>query len=130
MKPLLRFSLLFVLPALFIFYMVSCNLKKSSLVALDVAAKPFEKLSDYNFFAGVMNELKPNERVLPYDLITPLFTDYAHKARFVYVPEGKHAEYDTTQVLQLPVGSCLIKNFYYPEDFRMKGGKRRIMETR
>ncbi len=60
MKPLLRFSLLFVLPALFIFYMVSCNLKKSSLVALDVAAKPFEKLSDYNFFAGVMNELKAN----------------------------------------------------------------------
>ncbi len=130
MKLFLRFLLVFMLPVLFVVYAVSCNLKKSTVVALDVAAKPLEKLSEYNFFAGVMNELKPNDRVLPYDLITPLFTDYAHKARFVYVPEGKHAEYDTAQVLQLPVGSCLIKNFYYPEDFRVKNGKRRIMETR
>lgn len=107
----------------------SCNTKPAH-VLLDVAAKPFEKLSDYNFFSGVLNELKPNKRVLPYDLITPLFTDYAFKARFVYVPEGKSAAYDTTQVLQLPVGSCLIKNFYYPEDFNKPEGKRRIMETR
>lgn len=130
MKPRLRFAPLYLLVITAVFYLVSCNLKQSSAVVLDIAAKPFEKLSEYNFFAGVLNELKPNERVVPYDLITPLFTDYAHKARFVYVPEGKAADYDTTQVLQLPEGSCLIKNFYYPEDFRVKGGKRRIMETR
>jgi len=130
MNRIIRLILLVILPLLVVIYSIGCNFKKSSAVALDVAAKPFEKLSDYNFFAGVMNELKPNERVLPYDLITPLFTDYAHKARFVYMPVGKFAEYDTSQVLQLPVGACLIKNFYYPEDFRVKNGKRRIMETR
>ena len=130
MKSIIRFTLFLVLPLLFVVNVISCNLKQSTAVKLDVAAKPFEKLSEYNFFAGVMNELKPNARVLPYDLITPLFTDYAHKARFVYMPGGKAAEYDTTQVLQLPVGACLIKNFYYPEDFRVKGGKRRIMESR
>ncbi|MBP6732457.1 MAG: hypothetical protein KA149_10385 [Chitinophagales bacterium] len=130
MKRTPQILLAYTVATFLIVYAVSCNLKKSSAVVLDVAAKPFEKLSDYNFFAGVMNELKPNALVVPYDLITPLFTDYAHKARFVYVPEGKHADYDTTQVLQLPVGSCLIKNFYYPEDFRVTGGKRRIMETR
>ena len=97
---------------------------------LDVAQKPFEKLSDYNFFAGVMNELKPNSRVIPYDLNTPLFTDYAQKGRFMYIPEGKTIEYDTTKVLQLPVGCCLIKSFYYPNDFREKNGPKRIMETR
>lgn len=130
MRHFVRAVLVFLFPALFVVYIVGCNLKKAADVALDVAAQPFEKLSEYNFFTGVLNELKPNKRVIPYDLITPLFTDYAFKARFVYVPEGKYANYDTTQVLQLPVGSCLIKNFYYPEDFNKPEGKRRIMETR
>ncbi len=110
--------------------MIGCHLKPSANVVLDVAAQPFEKLSQYNFFSGAMNELQPNARVVPYDLITPLFTDYAHKARFIYMPDGKTVKYDTTQVLQFPVGSCLIKNFYYPEDFRQPQGKRRIIETR
>lgn len=120
-----------LIPVAFVIYLVSCNLKKPVNVVLDVAQKPFENLSEYNFFGGVMNELKPNARVIAYDLNTPLFTDYAWKARFIYVPEGKTVEYDTTKALQFPVGSCLIKNFYYPDDFREKAGsKRRIMETR
>lgn len=126
----LRFLLVFLLPVAFTVYIVSCNFAKSTKVALDVAAKPFEKLSEYNFFGGIMNELKPNERVVPYDLITPLFTDYAHKARFIYMPEGATVDYDTIGTLNFPVGACLIKNFYYPEDFRTPKGKRRIMETR
>jgi uncharacterized repeat protein (TIGR03806 family) len=130
MKTLIRGLLVFVIPVLFITYIVSCNLKQAGNVVLDVAAKPFTKLSEYNFFSGVMNELKPNARVIPYDLITPLFTDYAHKARFIYMPEGKSAEYDTTRVVQFPVGACLIKNFYYPDDFRSPNGERRIIETR
>lgn len=111
------------------FILHSCNTKPSKIL-VDVSLSPFEKLSEYNFFVGPLNELKPNDRLLPYDLITPLFTDYAFKARFVFVPEGKSAPYDTSQVLQLPVGSCLVKNFYYPEDFNKPEGKRRIMETR
>ncbi|MDB5283682.1 MAG: hypothetical protein JWO06_2757, partial [Bacteroidota bacterium] len=63
-------------------------------------------------------------------LITPLFSDYAQKARFIYMPEGKSADYDTTQVLAFPVGACFIKNFYYADDLRVKNGTRRIMETR
>jgi uncharacterized repeat protein (TIGR03806 family) len=129
MKTIIRSIIFLFLPLLFV-YVSGCNFKKATSVTLDVAAKPFEKLSEYNFFTGNVNELKPNERIIPYDLITPLFTDYAHKARFVYVPDGKTIEYDTTKVLNLPVGSCLIKNFYYPEDFRVKNGKRRIIETR
>lgn len=129
MKTATRFFFTVTLPVLFIFYMVGCN-KHGGKVSLDVTSQPFKKLSEYNFFTGTLSDLKPNERILPYDLVTPLFTDYAHKARFVYVPEGKSADYDTTKVLQLPVGSCLIKNFYYPEDFRKPEGKRRIIETR
>ncbi len=130
MNSFMRKTFFYLIPFLFLLYTIGCNLKGSNNVSLDVSQKPFEKLSDYNFFTGTIHELKPNQRVIPYDLITPLFTDYAFKARFVYVPEGKSANYDTTQVLQLPVGSCLIKNFYYPEDFRKPTEKRRIIETR
>jgi uncharacterized repeat protein (TIGR03806 family) len=130
MKSLLKFGLVMLVPVFITGYLAGCNLKKSAIVNLDVSAKPFEKLSEYNFFAGVMNELKPQARVVPYDLNTPLFTDYAHKARFVYVPEGKTATYDTNTVVQFPVGACLIKSFYYPDDFREKNGKRKIIETR
>ncbi|MEP6174765.1 MAG: hypothetical protein ABJ143_08840, partial [Parasphingorhabdus sp.] len=45
-------------------------------------------LSDYRFFKDGAG-WKPNERVEPYALNMPLFTDYAEKYRFVYVPEGQ-----------------------------------------
>lgn len=130
MKRIVRVTIVFILPLAFVGYLVSCNLKQSTKVVLDVAATPFAKLSEYNFFAGTVSDLVPNDRVIPYDLITPLFTDYAHKARFVYMPEGKQVDYDTAETLNFPVGACLIKNFYYPDDFRNPTGKRRIMETR
>src|SRR5258708_4729647 len=128
MRFRLRLLLLF-LPVLLVIWF-SCNLTKPAAISLDVAAIPFEKLSDYHLYVGTMNELKPNDRLVPYELITPLFTDYAHKARFVYLPENKYVRYDTTRALDFPVGSCLVKNFYYPNDFREKDGARRIIETR
>ena len=77
----------------------------------------FNLLSDYNFFIGDLNDLLPNTEagVLPYDLNTALFSDYASKKRFVYVPEGSSIPFDTSMVLDLPVGSILIKHFYYEE---------------
>lgn len=99
-------------------------------VAMDVAAKPFEKLSDYHFFKGVLKNLEPNDRVLPYDVITALFTDYAHKARFVWMPEGATAKYVKDEVLDFPVGTVLIKNFFYEIDEQNAQKGRRIIETR
>jgi len=48
-----------------------------------------ENLSEYNFFKGELNKLQPAADIIPYDLNTPLFTDYAEKARFIKVPTGK-----------------------------------------
>lgn len=89
-----------------------------------------EKLSDYNFFKGKLAHLSPKENVHPYQLNSALFSDYAHKARFVQLPEGKSADYHPTEVMEFPVGSILIKNFFYPNDFSKPEGKRRILETR
>ena len=111
-------------------YTSGCN--GSGKLMLDYTQPAFEKLSEYNLFTGKMADLVPNEGLLPYDLNTPLFSDYAEKARFVYVPkDAGHAGYDSeTGLVDLPVGSVLIKNFFYPVDARDPSKGRRIVETR
>ncbi|MFN8283038.1 MAG: SO2930 family diheme c-type cytochrome [Chitinophagales bacterium] len=99
-------------------------------VTVDINAKPFEKLSEYHFFKGTMKDLVPNDKVLPYDLITALFTDYAHKTRFVWMPAGTTAKYNKDEVLDFPVGTVLIKNFFYENDETNTSKGRRILETR
>ncbi len=92
------------------------------------AGNGFALLSDYNFFIGDLVDLVPNldGGVLPYDLNTSLFSDYALKKRYVYVPEGSSIPFDTTAVLELPVGSVLIKHFYFKES----NGTENYIETR
>jgi uncharacterized repeat protein (TIGR03806 family) len=92
---------------------------------------PFEKLSEYNFFVGKIADLQPNERVLPYDLNSPLFSDYAHKSRSVWMPEGTSAKFTSTgKVLDFPTGTILIKTFFYQNDERDKSQGKRNIETR
>lgn len=55
-----------------------------------------------------------SDDVLPYDLNTPLFTDYAHKLRTIWMPEGTSAQYTEDEVLDFPVGTVITKTFYYP----------------
>lgn len=107
-----------------------CKTNTNKQVTVDISAKPFEKLSQYNFFKGKMSDLLPNDGVLPYDLITPLFTDYAEKARFVWMPKGTSAKYTKDEVLDFPDGTVLIKNFYYHHDYTNLEKGKRIIETR
>jgi len=100
-------------------------------VAVDaiIAGKAPKQLSGFGFFADAVAQ-QPADGVLPYDLITPLFTDYAKKHRFVFVPEGQSAPYNPDDVFALPVGSALIKTFAYPADMRMPDANVRLVETR
>ncbi|MEM9719005.1 MAG: SO2930 family diheme c-type cytochrome [Bacteroidota bacterium] len=88
------------------------------------------KLSDYGFFQGDIAEMIPAEDVIPYELNTPLFSDYALKARFIRFPEGKTVSYDDSLVLDFPVGTAIVKTFYYPVDARNPEKGRQLMETR
>jgi len=88
------------------------------------------KLSAYGFFEGKLADLKPTKGVVPYDLNTPLFSDYAQKARFIKLPIGQKAMYNAQEVLDFPVGTVLIKHFYYPLDARHPQKGRRLIETR
>jgi hypothetical protein len=55
-----------------------------SPVRVDLTQVPYAKLSDYHFFDGPMKDQKPALDVLIYEPASALFTDYAHKKRFVY----------------------------------------------
>ena len=81
-------------------------------------------LSDYGCFADLAART-PMPRVEPYGLETPLFSDYAEKQRFLYVPAGTRAAYDANKAFDFPVGSALIKTFGYRQN-----GKFRALETR
>jgi uncharacterized repeat protein (TIGR03806 family) len=88
------------------------------------------RLSEYGFFVGTLADQKPAEGVIPYRLNTPLFSDYAEKLRFVKLPPGTSARYDAQEVMDFPVGTMIIKTFYFPHDFRDLAKGRRLMETR
>jgi uncharacterized repeat protein (TIGR03806 family) len=89
-----------------------------------------DKLSEYGFFVGKLSDLNPSSSVHPYTLNTPLFSNYAEKIRFIKIPEGSIIKYHPTEVFEFPVGTILIKNFYYLNDFRKPEKGRRIIETR
>lgn len=93
-------------------------------------AQPFcEYLSSYRLFLDGAEQV-PNEGVLPYDLNTPLFSDYASKHRFVWMPEGTSAAYQPRESFVFPVGAVLIKTFAYPRDERAPELGERLIETR
>lgn len=101
----------------------------SSPVVFDLDSVPYATLSHYNFFQGPMANMLPVQGVLPYEPITPLFSDYAHKYRFVWMPSGGKANFVSDgEVLDFPEGAVLIKNFYY--DNVQPSNSRRFLETR
>ena len=105
----------------------SCS---SSQRGVRVAAEPYKTLAEYGFFIGPIADMNPADGVLPYDLSNPLYSDYAHKARFVWMPEGSTARYTNEGILDFPEDAILIKSFYYQHDERDHMAGRRIIETR
>ena len=103
----------------------SVNLWSVNLEAI-LSSKPEKKLSDYELFEDLTNQL-PSDGVHPYILHSALFSDYAEKERFVYVPEGVKAKFKPNEVYEFPVGAVLVKTFSYSETTSM--GKK-LLETR
>ena len=95
-----------------------------------IASDAKEKLSEYGFFEGTISNQNPAIGVVPYSLNTPLFSDYAEKLRFIKLPEGQQAKYNDKEVFEFPVGTTIIKTFYYPNDFRNTSKGRKLIETR
>jgi uncharacterized repeat protein (TIGR03806 family) len=82
-------------------------------VAFIAEGRP-QHLSDWHLLNVSGGRVTPNAGVLPYDLVTPLFSDYAHKLRTVWMPAGQSARYSADKAFEFPVGTILSKTFYYP----------------
>jgi parallel beta-helix repeat protein len=89
-------------------------------------------LSQYNLFADPTDpRTNPNEGGVLFDLTTPLFSDYALKYRFVFLPPGQQAQWSEgsssapNATLDLPVGTVIAKTFAFRD-----GTNEHVVETR
>jgi uncharacterized repeat protein (TIGR03806 family) len=88
-----------------------------------------QRLSEYGLFLDAAAQ-RPAPGVVGYELTQALFSDYALKQRFVYLPPGQAAVYNADETFAFPVGAVLIKTFAYPADFRRPDAALRLLETR
>ena len=100
---------------------------RANFAAVDVNCPT---LSGYNLFADTMEPRREANGGIGYELTTPLFTDYASKYRFIFVPQGKQVAYSSMDALDFPVGTIIAKTFTMPNDFLNGAAGEEIIETR
>jgi uncharacterized repeat protein (TIGR03806 family) len=93
------------------------------------SGKLCKQLSSYGLFDDVSTQT-PAAGVIPYQVNTPLFSDYAVKDRFLYLPAGTTMQWSDDAAFVLPTGAALIKTFSYPADRRDPSAGVRRVETR
>lgn len=80
------------------------------------------KLSDYGLFKDIVDPTKnASDRGFEYKLNNELFTDYAEKNRFIFLPPGEAMDYKSESVFDFPVGTLISKTF----SFYMADGDRK-----
>ena len=107
----------------------SARMSAAPDVEFDVDAPPAHVLGEHHFFIDAARQV-PNRRVVPYELNTPHFADYARLHRFVWLPAGERIHSDDGGALEFPVGAVLIITVGYLEDIRDPDSHERIIETR
>jgi uncharacterized repeat protein (TIGR03806 family) len=90
---------------------------------------PYQTLAEWHLFSDPVRQV-PAAGVVPYDVISQLFADYASKRRFIYVPSGQKIGYSATDKWSFPVGTILVKTFSYLADMRDATRGERLLETR
>ncbi|MDO9223800.1 MAG: SO2930 family diheme c-type cytochrome [Caulobacter sp.] len=74
-----------------------------------------EKLADWGVVGVREERLVLADGVQPYELNTPLFSDYAGKLRTLWMPKGQAATWTPDTAFDFPVGTVVTKTFYYPK---------------
>lgn len=96
---------------------------------VDASGAWCEKLSSYRLFDDVAAQT-PADGVVPYTVSTPLFSDYAVKDRFLWLPPGEALTWSDGDAFAAPAGTIVAKTFSYPLDRRDPAQGRRLLETR
>tara|TARA_R110000787_G_scaffold42983_24_gene105409 strand:+ start:1723 stop:4626 length:2904 start_codon:yes stop_codon:yes gene_type:complete len=96
------------------------------------------RLDQYGLFADPLDPTKnPNGGGVPYELNTPLFSDYSSKYRVIFLPPGESASYrdarngGATATLDFPAGTVIAKTFTFrTEDAAGALISENVVETR
>ena len=91
-----------------LFYITNINYSKNTIFD---QAHP--NLSEHDFFEKPLKNHISKKDVIPYEIATPLFSDYAEKLRFIRVPDGFKILLDDENNFIYPENKYLIKTFYY-----------------
>lgn len=101
-----------LVPVLLCCALAACSGERT-FAPTDHAADPPTALSEWGMVRADGGQLIVNDGVTPYDLATPLFSDYALKLRTVWLPGGQTASYARDDAFDFPVGSVITKTFFY-----------------
>lgn len=88
-----------------------------------------ERLCEWGLFTDGPQQ-RPAADVVPYTVVSNLFTDDALKHRFVRLPPGAQIGYDDAEAWTFPEGTVIAKSFAYPIDARDPDAGQRLLETR
>lgn len=102
-----------IVAAIITLLLVSACSQVERAVVVHPADSPPETLDEWGIMFVDDGRLEFNDRVLPYELNTPLFSDYALKLRSIWMPKGTSAHYADSGVFEFPVGTILSKTFHY-----------------
>jgi len=92
--------------------LAGCGKQNPDVIFHSADAVP-DQLSAWGVVRSDGRYFELNDEVLPYDLNTPLFTDYAAKMRAVWIPPGESAVYDANDAFDFPIGTIISKTFHY-----------------
>lgn len=106
-----------------------CEVAPGTGPTLDLDGPLCTYLSSYRLFTDLPSQTA-DPALIPYDLNTPLFSDYAEKQRWIWLPDGASLTWSDDATLAMPVGTVIVKTFAYPIDARDPALGRQLLETR
>jgi len=110
----------------------ACEQQSSQVNWAALMKEDCPRLSQYGLFNDPANPTaQPRAPGLSYQLATQLFSNYATKYRFIYLPAGQSMQYQAQDAFDLPVGTVLVKTFSLPLDTALSGSANEtLIETR
>jgi len=93
---------------------------------LEIGSEPAQKLSQAGLFQGKILDLKPIAGLKPYQVNQPLWSDYAQKKRWIFIPANTKVIFDAKKPYSFPIGTILVKHF----SMEVALGKMQFIETR
>lgn len=115
------------------FVYLSCNKSDDEITTVEILPVVTEfkpNLSELNLYVGKLKNLSITPEAFEYKLKSSLFTDYAHKQRFVVLPQNTSMQYDGDGLPIFPENTLIAKTFYYNLNEGNTYAGKKIIETR